>query len=661
MADSASVIAAGAASGGGGASANGLAGAIVVSEITPTTTAYINSGATVSINVGRVTVLADSGAVSALDTALGNLVKKSNNNLLASDTCTVAGGTGGQNCIDFSAAALNDGTGNGPGASIVSVAGLIQAGKNNVGASIVYNTIATTHSAYIANVLMTAGSNGNVSVSAVDSSKIQAVTIGFGLATGQFAGVGGTTISSISNTVSAAIGNSQSSTTQSSVTATNISVTATDNSSITGTAAVAGASTQGSAAGLALVYSSIANNVSAGVTGSKLTASGNVAVSANSNASISTVAVGIAMSSQVGLAGSVATNLMGTNVTASITAAGTNGINGADVTATNNVAVIAGNNDKAAVFAGAVSISKGAAGGAGSLVTNQITGTTAAYISGANTKVDALGTSTTDTLSVNNGTLVHAFDLGAAPCADRHHARSHREPGHRARPCRRRELAPGGRDQRRVGCREQRHRHHDQPDHQCDERGDQGLYRQRFHRHAPDLVDAGAADRGCRVELLLFRRVRCRHRGSDRQRRRRCHYHQHHDAARNVRLHHQFDCRRRAVVERDGRRRHREGQCRAGRVLDRDRLQHRLGRVERLPGDDGSLCRRWRADGRIADGERHQQHRHLLRERLRAPMAARPRSARRSWSRSLRTGPRPMSATNSTIRAMAPHTRPRSI
>ncbi|MHC4048420.1 leukotoxin LktA family filamentous adhesin [Bradyrhizobium sp. 25ACV] len=410
LADSASVIAAGAASGGAGS--NGLAGAIVVSEISPSTTAYINSGSTVSINVGRVTVLADSGAVSALDTALGNLVRTSNNNHLATDTCTVAGGTGGQNCIDFSAAALNDGTGNGPGASIVSVAGLIQAGKNNVGASIVYDTIATTHSAYIANVLMSAVSN--VSVSAVDSSKIQSVSIGLGLATGQFAGVGGTTISSIANTVSAAIGNNLSSTTQSSVTARNISVSATDNSSITGTAAIASASSQGSAAGLALVYSSIANNVSAGVTGSKLTASGSVAVGANSNATISTVAVGVAMSSQVGLAGSVATNLMGTNVTASITAAGTNGINGADVTAANNVGVIAGNNDKAAVFAGALSISKGAAGGAGSLVTNQITGTTAAYITGANTKVDALGTSSSDTLSVNNGTLVHAFDLGTA-------------------------------------------------------------------------------------------------------------------------------------------------------------------------------------------------------------------------------------------------------
>ncbi len=410
MADSASVIAAGAASGGAGS--NGLAGAIVVSEISPTTTAYINSGATVNINVGGVTVLADSGAVSALDTALANLVRKSNNNLLASDTCTVAGGTGGQNCIDFSAAALNGGTGNGPGASIVSVAGLIQAGKNNVGASFVYDTIATTRSAYIANVLMSAP--GNVSVSAVDSSRIQSVTIGFGLATGQFAGVGGTTISSIANTVSASIGNNLSSATQSSVAGRNISVNATDSSSITGTAAIAGASTQGSAAGLALVYSSIANNVSAGVTGSRLTASGSVAIGANSNASISTIAVGVAMSGQVGLAGSVATNLMGTNVTANITAAGTNGINGADVTATNNVGVVAGNNDKAAVFAGAVSISKGAAGGAGSLVTNQISGTTAAYITGANTKVDALGTSTTDTLSVNNGTLVHAFDLGAA-------------------------------------------------------------------------------------------------------------------------------------------------------------------------------------------------------------------------------------------------------
>ena len=59
--------------------------------------------------------------------------------------------------------------------------------------------------------------------------------------------------------------------------------------------------------------------------------------------------------------------------------------------------MIAGNNDNVVVSAGALSISKGAGGFAGSMVTNQITGSTSAYISGPNTKVDALGTSATDT------------------------------------------------------------------------------------------------------------------------------------------------------------------------------------------------------------------------------------------------------------------------
>ncbi|EJN14422.1 hypothetical protein PMI42_02029, partial [Bradyrhizobium sp. YR681] len=412
LANSAGVIAAGAASG-GAAAEGGLAGAVVVSEVTSTTTAYINSGATVNVNVGGVTVLAGSGAVSALDTALDNLVKKSNSNQLASDTCTTSSGR--ENCIDFSAAVLNGGIGNGTGASIVSVAGILQAGDKNIGAAIVYDTIATTHSAYIANVLLQAATaNGRVSVSATDSSKIQAVTIGLTGASGQFAGIAGTTISSISNTVSAAIGNAQSSNSNSTASAKNVSVTATDSSTIKGSAALAAGAPSGSAGGLALVYSSIANNVSAGVTGSKVTATGSVAVGASSNAAISNVAVGIAASSQVGLAGSVVTSLMGTNVTASITAASTNSINGADVMATNNVGVIASNSDKVSAIAGALSISTGAAGGAGSMVTNQITGTTAAYISGANTKVDALGTSSTDTLSVNNGSLVHAFDLGTA-------------------------------------------------------------------------------------------------------------------------------------------------------------------------------------------------------------------------------------------------------
>ncbi|MBR1143695.1 leukotoxin LktA family filamentous adhesin [Bradyrhizobium sp. AUGA SZCCT0431] len=416
LGDNASVIAAGAASGGAGG--NGAAGAIVVTDITTSTMSYIRSSATVNITVtGNVIVTADSVAIASLDTALSNLVKASNANQLASDNCSTTGGQ--QNCVDFSYQALNGGTAGSPtapGAAIIAVAGIIQAGKNNVGASMVYDHIATTHSAYIAGVLLTS-TTGTVSVTASDSSEIQSVAIGFGLSTGQFSGVGGLSINSIQNTVTASVGNAQSNTTNSTITAEKgLFVTANDTSKITGTAAVAGGSTQGSAAGLALVYSDISNNLSAGITGSKvLVSSGNVGVSTKSEAMISTVAVGVAISSQVGLAGSVATNLMGTNVTASITG-------GSDVIADGNIAVQANNTDNAAVFAGAFAISKGAAGGAGSLVTNKITGNTSAYISGSATKVDARGNTgpTSNPFSVNSGTLAHALDLGAfnAPTDD---------------------------------------------------------------------------------------------------------------------------------------------------------------------------------------------------------------------------------------------------
>ena len=406
LADNASVIAAGGASGGAGG--NGLAGAIVVAEITNSAIAYI-SGGTISVT-GAVTVIADSVAISALDNALSDLVRNSNNNQLASSNCGTTSSP--QACVDFSGAALNEGVGNGPGASILSVAGLIQVGKNNVGASVIFNTIETTHSAYIAGSLLTS-TGGNVTVSARDSSRIQSVAIGVGGSDGQFSGIAGMSINSIRNTVSASVGNNLSTITNSTITAAGLSVTATDTSKIIGAAAVAGVSTGGSAAGLAIVYSDIANDLRAGITGSTVVSSGNVVVGANSEATISTAAVGIAISKQVSLAGSIATNLMGTNVTASITG-------GADVKADKNVGVLASNSDDVAVFAGAFAISKGPAGGAGSLVTNKITGSTSAYISGSATKVDALGTNPSSTLSVNSGTLAQPLNIGAfnAPTDD---------------------------------------------------------------------------------------------------------------------------------------------------------------------------------------------------------------------------------------------------
>ncbi|WP_049823998.1 leukotoxin LktA family filamentous adhesin, partial [Bradyrhizobium sp. WSM2254] len=398
--DDASVIAAGAAS--GGYAENGLAGSIVVDSISPSVLAYITSS-TVTVSGGNVRVNAVSIDDSGLDNALASLVRSTNNGQLASDNCITSSGS--QACVDFSGAVLNGGVGNGPGAAITSIAGILQAGKNNIGVAIVVDAISTTHSAFISQTQMTV-TTGDVLMTAEDSSKIQSVAIGFGLATGQFAGQGGAVISTIRNDVSAVIGGGNSTPANTVVSAGNVVVQALERSSIISTAAVGGASTQGSAGGLSIVYSEIDNQLTAGITGARITAGSDVVVNATSNASISTVAVGVALSSQVGIAGSVATNVMGTNVTAGISG-------GADVLATNNVGVLANNTDGIAVFAGAFSISTGSVGGAGSMVTNKIDGSTSAFISGASTRVDALGTSSSDTLSVNSGTLAHAFSVGS--------------------------------------------------------------------------------------------------------------------------------------------------------------------------------------------------------------------------------------------------------
>ena len=106
-------------------------GAIVINKITPTVSAAINpdvSSGLTSISVtGDVTVRADGTRISAFDQALNDVVTQTNGG--SAIPATDSG-------IDFSAADLNSGgTPNTPGAAIIGVAGMVQAGKNNVGLS----------------------------------------------------------------------------------------------------------------------------------------------------------------------------------------------------------------------------------------------------------------------------------------------------------------------------------------------------------------------------------------------------------------------------------------------------------------------------------------------------------------------------------------------
>jgi filamentous hemagglutinin family protein len=378
-------IAAGAAAGGGGPDANGLAGAIVISSITNSTTASISADPlgprTISVS-GSVSVTADSAYNAAL-AALLSLALTGTNASAPIDTG-----------IDFGGGELNGGVANSLGASIMAVAGSVQAGDNNIGASIVASTILQTHSAVIEYAYVTAGST--VTVTATDATKIVGVAVGAGLSTGTFAGVASIVTNITASQMLARIGTSSDPTDsdRTTIQANDVNVRALNLTTNRGGAGSLGIGIGDAAVGLSVVTNKISDNVTAIIAGGRVYANHDINVQSASTANILTVAIGVAVAETVGIAGSIAVSIASTNVTASI--------DNADVKAQNNVAVLAQNDDNIAVTAGATGIGLDAAGIGLSVVTNFVSGSTIANVS--NSTVDAFGAGS-GTLTVNTGTL----------------------------------------------------------------------------------------------------------------------------------------------------------------------------------------------------------------------------------------------------------------
>ncbi|WP_342363801.1 leukotoxin LktA family filamentous adhesin [Terrarubrum flagellatum] len=384
-ASNSSRIGAGAAAGGGGADANGLAGAFVITEITPTTRAGIISdgAANLAINLrGEAIVLANGERNSSFDAIISGRVA-------ATDT--------GQ--VDFTGAALNANQAANPiGAAIMAVAGAVQGGQNSLGISLLSNRIATSHLASIDGVdLLSTG--GDVSVSARDGSTITSIAIGAGLATGQFAGLASTSLPSIDNVISATISGAGTM-----VTGRDVSVLASGSSSIRGGAGTLGISLGVAAIGLSIVDSSIANEITAGISDANIRATRDLKVLGDSTATITSIALGIAASRNIGLAGSIATSSVATNVTSSVS--------DADIIADNNLGVIATNRDSIAVVAGAAGVTVGQPSIAGglSVVNNTIGGATSASIANSSADAKAAGAGA---MTIDSGRLANAVDLSA--------------------------------------------------------------------------------------------------------------------------------------------------------------------------------------------------------------------------------------------------------
>ncbi|HEY9380770.1 MAG TPA: leukotoxin LktA family filamentous adhesin, partial [Burkholderiales bacterium] len=291
------------------------------------------------------------------------------------------------------------------GSLIQSLAGNVNgAGTVSVGIATAVNTISNRVEAGVDGSTLIVSTA--TTVDAKEKAKIETLAADGGGA-GTAAVGGSATVNDIANTTKAGISNS------SNVGAANkTSIAASDSSSIdsiAGAIRIAGQAGVGAAASINRVGNTVDAYLSGNKSGNAYQAK-NVVLDAASDATIRTIAVGVAGGGMAGVAGSVATNILDTSVTSHIDG-------GAKVQADNNVGVLAENQDKIEVAAGAAGIGGANAGVALSTVVNVIESQTKASISGTTTEVTALGKDASDTLTVNTGELVSAPNIGETPDA----------------------------------------------------------------------------------------------------------------------------------------------------------------------------------------------------------------------------------------------------
>ncbi|MEB3294495.1 MAG: DUF4347 domain-containing protein, partial [Synechococcales bacterium] len=308
----------------GGGKDIGLGGSVAINLIRGGTRAYINSSTTL--------------------TAGGQI------NLKAKDESTIEGISGGVAGTPTNAA---------------------------VGAAVSVNDISTTTTSYIEQSTVTS-QNAGVSSWAEGRSTIKTITVG-GAGAGKLAIGGSVSVNLIRSTVDSHIGNGATVNA-----AQTVEVKAIEASTLeaaggalagAGTAAVAGT----------LVVNDIDNDITAKIANATVTSTqGSVIVSADSQDSVQTIAVGGSIGGKVGVAGSVAISMMGNTVTAEIS--------NSTVTADDNVLVLANSQNMINFYSGTLSVG-GAAGVGGSANVNTVANETKAAITG-NASVTAKGNAT---------------------------------------------------------------------------------------------------------------------------------------------------------------------------------------------------------------------------------------------------------------------------
>lgn len=373
-----SLIGAGAVAGGYSASQNGasLAGAIIWTHIGNTTGAFIADGMNVSLGGAA---LVQASAVKPDDT-LDGLIDSSNATAatdgydfsgagidspdpLGGSTKT-PGSDGDPDQPGADALSLQD---TGLGSSIIAVAGTVQIGGNNVGLSYAGNNISNTHAVSIDNASINTG--GALTLQASDDTRIIGLAVGAAVSTGQFAGLGSATSNIIHNTDRIAIGSAVTDGHSASIQAGSVDAHASDNTKIYSLAGNVAIGKGQAAAGGAVTYNDISNQVHALAGDTAFDVVGDVGLRADESAMIMAGGVAAAVSKAFALTLSFGWNQTGNDVLVSVDDGSTLSAGSVTLDADNDADIYA--------LAGAVSISGKAAVGLAASVADIDDSTTA--------------------------------------------------------------------------------------------------------------------------------------------------------------------------------------------------------------------------------------------------------------------------------------------
>ena len=345
-----------------GANSNALGGAVVITEITNSTTAEISGLSTVTAT-GQVDVLAkDQGADVALEDTIEPGSERENT-VKGLDYCGNATGvvaTPGGNCI-------------------TSVAGIVQVtpggGSNNIGLSFNWSQIENNLTAKVEDAAVTGDA---LAVLAQSNATITSLAVGVGVSD-KTSAVGSVAVNKINNHIDASVRAPSNNVAFNTVTASTIDVRAKDKSRIDTLGGQIAVSMNGAAVGAAVTYAEIGNSALARVETMNLHAADAAGLYSENDARIRSLGVAgsvVAGGSSPAISASIAVNFIGNTTASTLTDSGVDDGSGGS----NAVTVSAKDTSQIQSLAGSVSVSGTSAAGGGAFAYNKIGNTVTAAV-----------------------------------------------------------------------------------------------------------------------------------------------------------------------------------------------------------------------------------------------------------------------------------------